>query len=216
MAPSYRPSAQAADWQRPFQLDPFARAYYTPVNGLMQYGVPGTPTLVGPNQVFQPGFAGFVRPPALRDSGSVPKPGFQQQGPAQARSTWDHQRLNHSQQAHPVLGQRFHQQQRHLLQPTQHASNQDGQPQQAGRSWAPLNGNAKPFVVGSPRASTTSSGTADMLEASDVSSVGSTTPSVQTSITGEYSQFTTGVRQAGSMDSASVRNAAQGLCQTAQ
>ena len=183
MAPSYRSSRHAAHWQRPSQPDPHSHAFYVPTNGVTQYNGHVIPTPVGSNHALHPVFAGFAGPPpppAPRNT-----PGLQQQGPAQSRSTWGHQRLDR-QQAYPVLGQHLHQQQRHLLQAPQSASHLTGQPKQAGQSLAPFNVNAKPFVVGSPSGSASSSGISDKPEASDMSSVGSTMSSVQSSTTGEY------------------------------
>lgn len=168
MAPGYRPSAQAADWQRPIQPNPYTPALYLPSYGLAQYSTAGVHTLVGP---FQPVFAGVVRPPPPpaprihRDHpNNLSNNGFQQQGPAPARSTWSHPRLN--QRQHPVLGQ--HSKQRSAASFT---------------SRAPLNSNATPYVAAS-RGSSVSSSTADLPEASASSSNGSTT-SEQTGSTGE-------------------------------
>ena len=180
MAPSYWPSAQAADWQRPPQPNPYSHAVYAPVNvnGLMQFNVRGPNTPVGPGQATYPIFAGFVSPPpppAPRDNRLVS--GYQS-GATQARTAWSHQRLSHLQHAHPVLGQHSHQQQT-LLRPAKQPSNHmNVQQPKANRAFS-----SRPFFPGSPRGSSTSSGTADLGEASDVSSV---TSSSQTSIAGEY------------------------------
>ena len=186
MAPSYWPSAQAADWQRPAQPNQFSHAFHAPDNGLLQYNVHGPNTLVGPAQAFQPGFAGFaVRgppPPAPRDHSSVNKSGFQP-GAAQARTAWNHHSLNHLQHVHPTLGQHFHQQQTFVRQPSNHRNGQ--QPKRGFRSRTVLYNSAKPLFPGSPRGSSASSSTADVGEASDVSSVSTLTSSSQTSIAGE-------------------------------
>ena len=192
MAPPYWPSAQAADWQRPAQTNPFHHAVYLPVNGYMQCNMRDPNTLVGPGQANQPAFAGPVRPPpppAPRDNGSVNINGVQPGAP-QARAVWTLQRLHHLQHAHPSLGQHSHQQQtfvRHATQPYRHKNGQQPNVERRFSSWTALSGSAKPFIPGSPRCSTASSSTADKGEASDLSSAGSTSSSPQASIAGEQS-----------------------------
>lgn len=150
MAPSYWPSAQAADWQR------LAQPVYAPINGAMERNVRGPNTLVGPGQAVQPSVAGFVRAPPLpapRDNGSVDNNGYQAGG-AQARAAWTHHRLRNLQHAHPSLGQHPNQQQTFLrpaTQPYRHKSGQQANAERAFSGRTALSGSGKPFVPGSPR-----------------------------------------------------------------
>lgn len=188
MAPSFWPNAQAADWQRPVQPSPNSHAVYLPVNSSVPCNVHDPNTLVGLGQAFQPVFAGFARPPpppAPRDNGSANSNGCQS-GAAQSRTGWSHQRLNHIQHAHPILGQHSQQQKsffRHATQPFSHNNGQQSTAERGNNSRASLTGRA---YMGSPNSSTASCGTADMGKASSLSSISSPTSSSLTSIAGEH------------------------------